>query len=97
MKREKVEGVDAKSVEKKPELEPRTAAVTKLPSNVQPSHNDVKKETVQPAQPAQPHHRLNVVEGNGKPWYEEPNISRLLYRQHQLVSRFVGNTGLRDE
>ena len=43
----------------------------------------------QPAQPAQLHHRLNAVEENGKPWYEEPNINRLLYRQHQLVSRYV--------
>ena len=115
VKREKAEGVVARSAEKKPELENRVPTVTKLPSNVQSSHSEVKREVVQPtlpalpvqsaqpsqpsqpAQPTQPHHRLNAVEENGKPWYEEPNINRLLYRQHQLVSRFVGQSAGCDE
>ena len=100
VKREKAEGAVARSAEKKPELENRVPTVTKLPSNVQSSHSEVKREVVQPvqpAQPAQPHHRLNAVEENGKPWYEEPNINRLLYRQHQLVNRFVGQSTGCDE
>ena len=112
VKREKAEGVVARSAEKKPELENRVPTVTKLPSNVQSSHSEVKREVIQPvqpalpvqsaqpaqpAQPAQLHHRLNAVEENGKPWYEEPNINRLLYRQHQLVSRFVGQSTGCDE
>lgn len=109
VKREKAEGVVARSAEKKPELENRVPTVTKLPSNVQSSHSEVKREVIQPvqpalpvqsaqpAQPAQLHHRLNAVEENGKPWYEEPNINRLLYRQHQLVNRFVGQSTGCDE
>ena len=98
VKREKADEVAAKRVKKTPELENSVPTVTKLPSNVQPNHSEVKKEAVPPvqpvqqvppAQPAQPHHHINAVEENGKHWYEEPNLNHLLHRQHQLVYHFV--------
>ena len=98
-KREKMEGVAVESKEKRTEVEGTETPVTKLPSNVQSNHEEVKSEhppvetkrVEQP--PTEPHHseqpRLNAPEENGKPWYDPSNLPMLLHRQHQLVTRFV--------
>ena len=98
-KREKMEGVAVESKEKRTEVEGTETPVTKLPSNVQSNHEEVKSEHLpvetkrveQP--PTEPHHseqpRLNAPEENGKPWYDPSNLPMLLHRQHQLVTRFV--------
>lgn len=98
-KREKMEGMTVESKEKRAEVESTETPVTKLPSNVQSNHEEVKSEhppvetkrVEQP--PTEPHHseqpRLNAPEENGKPWYDPSNLPMLLHRQHQLVTRFV--------
>lgn len=98
-KREKMDGMAVESKEKRAEVESTETPVTKLPSNVQSNHEEVKSEhppvetkrVEQP--PAELHHseqpRLNAPEENGKPWYDPSNLPMLLHRQHQLVTRFV--------